>query len=78
MTRTDFKIIVDLTHVFRDARKFTLVYIDSTKIWHIKQLQDHLIELFKIPEPFHLLSTGKTYLPPSEDVRILDPNDTVT
>ena len=76
--RADFKIIVDLSEIFEDVRQLTLVYINSAKIWKINQLQEHLIELFNIREPFHLLSKNKIYLPPNEDVRVLDPNDIIT
>lgn len=78
--RFDFRVKVDLTEVIDGSQQHSWVFVDSTKIFLIKDLKNHLKQLFKISKPFHLFSKsdGELYtLPSIEDVRVLQNNDTI-
>ncbi|XP_015598450.1 uncharacterized protein LOC107269280 [Cephus cinctus] len=77
MNRSSFTIVVDLTKYFTDARACSRVFVDETKVWYINHLKQHIINLFGIEEPFHLLINKIEYLPPTEDIRIINGNDVV-
>ena len=78
--RQDFRIKLDNSRIFRDARQYSWVFIDSTQIFYVSQLADHVQRLFNVKRPFHFLSKFEDmcyYLPVDEDIRVLENNDTV-
>ncbi|XP_070161459.1 coilin [Polyergus mexicanus] len=77
MKHPHFRLKIDLSKFFHDARKFCWIFIDGTKIQQIFHIQQHISKLFSITEPFHLLLNDTEYLPPTEDVRILKENETI-
>lgn len=76
MKHPHFRLKIDLSKFFHDARQFCWIFIDGTKIQQIFHIQQHISKLFSITEPFHLLLNSE-YLPPTEDVRILKENETI-
>jgi len=72
-----FRLKVDLSKFFHDARRFCWIFIDGAKIQQIIHMKQHISKLFNIVEPFHLLLNDTEYLPPIEDVRILKENETI-
>ncbi|XP_071645962.1 uncharacterized protein [Temnothorax longispinosus] len=77
MKRPHFRLKVDLSKFFDDARRFCWVFVDGTKIQQVIHMKQHISKLFNIAEPFHLLLNDTEYLPPIEDVRILKENETI-
>ncbi|XP_050465710.1 coilin [Cataglyphis hispanica] len=76
MKHPHFRLKIDLSKFFHDARQFCWIFIDGIKIQQIFHIQQHISKLFSITEPFHLLLNTE-YLPPTEDVRILKENETI-
>ncbi|CAL1684299.1 unnamed protein product [Lasius platythorax] len=72
-----FRLKIDLSKFFHDARQFCWIFIDGTKIQQVIHIQQHISNLFNITEPFHLLLNDTEFLPPTEDVRILKENETI-
>ncbi|XP_011642497.1 uncharacterized protein LOC105430576 [Pogonomyrmex barbatus] len=72
-----FRLKIDLSKFFHDARRFCWIFIDGMKVQHIIHIQQHISRMFNIREPFHLLLNDIEYLPPTEDVRILKENETI-
>lgn len=72
MERNNFRIVVDLSSYFSDYRSRVKIFINEN-ITTIKDIEDKLRALFEI-SAFHLTS-GNDYLPPSEDVRLLQPDE---
>jgi len=72
-----FRLKVDLSKFFHDARRFCWIFIDGIKIQQIIHMKQHISKLFNIMEPFHFLLNDTEYLPPIEDVRILKENETI-
>lgn len=77
MKHLQFRLKIDLSKFFHDARQFCWIFVDGTKIQQIIHIQHHISKLFSITEPFHLLLNDTEYLPPIEDVRILRENETI-
>ncbi|EFN69673.1 hypothetical protein EAG_12011 [Camponotus floridanus] len=77
MKHLQFRLKIDLSKFFHDARQFCWIFVDGTKIQQIIHIQHHISKLFSITEPFHLLLNDTEYLPPTEDVRILRENETI-
>ncbi|XP_029677828.1 uncharacterized protein LOC115244375 [Formica exsecta] len=77
MKHPHFRLKIDLSKFFHDARQFCWIFIDGTKIQQIFHIQQHISKLFSITKPFHLLLNDTEYLPPIEDVRILKENETI-
>ncbi|XP_012057894.1 PREDICTED: uncharacterized protein LOC105621028 [Atta cephalotes] len=75
--RPHFRLKVDLSKFFYDARRSCWIFVDGMKIQQINHLKQHISKLFNIAEPFHLLLNDTEYLPPIEDVRILKENETI-
>ncbi|KYN19050.1 PREDICTED: uncharacterized protein LOC108761854 [Trachymyrmex cornetzi] len=75
--RPHFRLKVDLSKFFHDARRSCWIFVDGMKIQQINHLKQHVSKLFNIAEPFHLLLNDTEYLPPIEDVRILKENETI-
>lgn len=78
--RQDFRVKMDISRIYQDARQYSWVFIDSTKVFYVNQLADHVRKLFNVKEPFYLLSRHEDtcfFLPFEEDIRILENNDTV-
>ncbi|XP_011170935.1 uncharacterized protein LOC105203746 [Solenopsis invicta] len=76
--RPHFRLRLDLSKFFHDARRFCWIFIDGTKIHQVIHMQQHISKLFTITEPFHLLLNETEYLPPIEDIRILKENETIS
>ncbi|KAG5887927.1 hypothetical protein JTB14_003023 [Gonioctena quinquepunctata] len=64
----NFRVIVNLSNFFSDHRHRARVFV-SENIQTIQDLQDKISRIFQI-QSFHLTSQNE-FLPPSEDVRIL-------
>ncbi|XP_011686965.1 PREDICTED: uncharacterized protein LOC105449430 [Wasmannia auropunctata] len=77
MKRSQFRLKVDLSNFFHDARRSCWIFVDGTKIQQVRHMKQHISKLFNIAEPFHLLLNDTEYLPPIEDVRILKENETI-
>lgn len=77
MKHPRFRLKIDLSEFFHDARQFCWIFVDGTKIQQIIHLQHHISKLFSITEPFHLVLNDIEYLPPTEDVRILKENEMI-
>nr|XP_012233864.1 PREDICTED: uncharacterized protein LOC105678796 [Linepithema humile] len=77
MKHPHFRLKVDLSKFFHDARQCCWVFVDGIKIQQVMHLKQHISELFNIAEPFHLLLNDTEYLPPAEDVRLLENNEMV-
>ncbi|XP_072744914.1 uncharacterized protein [Anoplolepis gracilipes] len=77
MRYPQFRLKIDLSKFYHDARQFCWIFIDGTKIQQIIHIQQHISKIFSITEPFHLLLNDTEYLPPTEDVRILKENETI-
>ncbi|XP_015183900.1 PREDICTED: uncharacterized protein LOC107070326 [Polistes dominula] len=77
MSRSNFRIKVDLSRYYQDIRQICWMFIDGTKILLISDLKKHINKLFNISEPYHLCLNNTEYLPPSEDARILKENETI-
>ncbi|EGI65940.1 hypothetical protein G5I_05528 [Acromyrmex echinatior] len=75
--RPHFRLKVDLSKFFYDARRSCWIFVDGMKIQQVNHLKQHISKLFNIAEPFHLLLNDTEYLPPIEDVRILKENETI-
>ncbi|XP_029162170.1 uncharacterized protein LOC114933760 [Nylanderia fulva] len=77
MKYPQFRLKIDLSKFFHDARQCCWIFIDGAKIQNIIHIQQHISKLFSITEPFHLLLNNTEYLPPTEDIRILKENETI-
>lgn len=77
MFQPNFRVKLDLCKFYNDARRFSWIFIDSTNMFQINHLKQHITELLNIKEPFHLLLNENEYLPPSENIRILKENETI-
>ncbi|XP_076755493.1 uncharacterized protein LOC143426161 [Xylocopa sonorina] len=77
MSRSNFRIKLDLCKFYSDVRRFCWIFIDGTKTLKVAHMKHHITGLFNIKEPFHLLLNETEYLPPNEDIRILKENETI-
>ncbi|XP_014478697.1 PREDICTED: uncharacterized protein LOC106746536 [Dinoponera quadriceps] len=77
MPRSQFRLKVNLSKFFNDARRICWIFIDLTKMQHIIHIKQHISKIFGIREPFHLMLHDSEYLPPVEDIRILLENETI-
>ncbi|CAK9821909.1 COIL [Anthophora retusa] len=77
MNRSNFRVKINLDKFYNDVRRCSWVFIDGTKILQINHMKEHIMKLFNIKEPFHLLLNETEYLPPNEDIRILKENETI-
>ncbi|XP_058807448.1 uncharacterized protein LOC131673454 [Phymastichus coffea] len=78
--RQDFRVKIDISRIYQDARQYSWIFIDSTKIFYVNQFVNHVRKIFNIEKPFHLLSRHEDtcfFLPFEEDIRVLENNDTV-
>ena len=53
------------------------MFVDGAKILQIAHMKKHIVNVFGIKEPFHLLLNETEYLPPTEDIRILKEDETI-
>lgn len=72
MASNNFRVIVDLSNFFVDFRSRVKIYVDEN-IKTIQDIENKIVTLFAI-DNFHLTSQND-YLPPSEDVRILQQDE---
>ncbi|XP_017788074.1 PREDICTED: coilin-like [Habropoda laboriosa] len=77
MSPSNFRIKLNLDKFYDDVRRYCWVFIDGTKMLKINHVMEHIMKLFKIKQPFHLLLNETEYLPPNEDIRILKENETI-
>ncbi|XP_006616353.1 coilin-like [Apis dorsata] len=77
MFQPNFRVKLDLSKFYNDARRFSWIFVDSTNMFQISHLKQHITELLNINEPFHLLLNENEYLPPSENIRILKENEII-
>lgn len=76
-SRSNFRVKVDLSNYYQDARRFSWIFVDSANCWLISHIKQHIVNILGIQEPFNLLLNGNEYLPPTEDVRILKENEII-
>lgn len=72
-----FRLKVDLSRFFHDARQYCWIFVDGERVQRVVHIEQHIAKLFDIPRPFHLLLNDTDYLPPTEDARILEKNETI-
>ncbi|EZA56304.1 hypothetical protein DMN91_009731 [Ooceraea biroi] len=72
-----FRLKVDLSRFFHDARQYCWIFVDGAKVQRIAHIEQHIAKLFGIQGLFHLLLNDIDYLPPTEDARILEKNETI-
>ena len=53
------------------------MFVDGAKILQIADMKKHIVKVFSLKEPFHLLLNETEYLPPTEDIRILKEDETI-
>lgn len=75
--RPQFWVNVDLSKFFHDERRVYRIFVDRTKIQRVGQLKRHIRKMFKITKRFYLLANNTEYLPPTENVGILDKRETI-
>lgn len=73
-----FRINIDLSRYFNDTRKLSYIHIDKTKVKRIVDLEKYIAKMFPIHGIFYLVLNGNAYLPPNEDVVIIQPNELIT
>lgn len=73
-TNLYFPIIVDLSQFFYDHRRTARIFINDS-IKSVSDLQNRLTHIFSIQDFY--LSTGGHFLPESEDIGVLQKNETV-
>jgi len=77
MKSTHIRLKFDLSIFLHYARRFSMIFVDRTKIQQVIHMKQHIGKLFNIIEPFHLLLNETKYLPPTEYVRVLEENETI-
>ncbi|KAF7283740.1 hypothetical protein GWI33_022991 [Rhynchophorus ferrugineus] len=73
-TNPFFPIIVDLSQFFYDHRRTARIFVNDS-IRSVSDLQNRLTQIFSIRDFY--LSTGGHFLPESEDIGVLQRNETV-
>lgn len=77
MSRPNFRVKLDLRNFYNDMRGFCWIFIDGVKMLKIVHMKEHISKLLNIAEPFHLFLNKTEYLPPDEDIRIVNANETI-
>ncbi|XP_003706520.2 uncharacterized protein LOC100877110 [Megachile rotundata] len=77
MSRWNFRVKLDLSNFYNDVRRFSWIFIDGAKMLKVVHMKEHIAKLLNITEPFHLLLNKTEYLPPNEDIRIVNENETI-
>lgn len=71
----NFRLIVNLSHFFSDHRHRVRIFVNKD-IKTIQDLQNRITTVFNLTN-FYLTSSSNEYLPPLEDVRILQNDETI-
>ena len=77
--QTNYRIKVDLSRYYDDVRRLSCIYIDTNRLKTIDAVKQHIVHTFDIrdTESFDLLLNGNEYLPPKENVRIVNQDDVI-
>lgn len=73
--RVGFRISINLSSFYRDHRSTTRVFVNKN-MKLISDLQNHIQTIFNINSCY--LMSDRFYLPPTEDIRILQSDDIVS
>lgn len=76
-SRSNFRILIDLSNYYDDARRLSCVFTDDKTISHIIHLKQRISKVFKIPGEFYLVAGQEVYLPLNEDIRIIKENEII-
>lgn len=77
MNLPSFRLLVNLSNYFDDVQRLCRIFINGTKVHKIIHIKEHISQVLNIKEPFHLLANDNEFLPPMEDIRILNTNETI-
>ncbi|XP_057320393.1 uncharacterized protein LOC130664475 [Microplitis mediator] len=75
---TNFRLKLNLSKFYNDARKLSFVYVDTSAINNVMQLHSKIANTFGIVDSFYLITENNIFLPFVEDIRIIQPNDVIT
>ncbi|KAF7988830.1 hypothetical protein HCN44_007140 [Aphidius gifuensis] len=76
-SRSNYRILIDLSNYYDDARRLSCVFTDDKTISHIIHLKQRISKVFKIPGEFYLVAGQEVYLPLNEDIRIIKENEII-
>lgn len=74
MESKNFRITVDLSNFFTDFKSRVKIFVNED-VQTIQDIENKLVSLFNI-DKFYLTSNND-YLPPSEDIRILQSDEVI-
>lgn len=72
----NFRVKVDLSLFYTDARKLSYIFVDATKIFNVLHLHTKIQNIFGITKPFYLY-VNNVFLPVNEDVRIIKDDEII-
>lgn len=73
--KMSFRVKINLSKFFSDERKTAFVFVDSSNYDNIKDLEDHIINLFEIDDKIYLTTEDGTLLPQKESISIILKSD---
>lgn len=74
---TNFRVKLNLSKFYQDARKLSFIYVDTSAINNVLQLHSKIANIFAISKPFYLSSENNVLFPLIEDIRIVQENDVI-
>ncbi|KAG8041360.1 hypothetical protein G9C98_002348 [Cotesia typhae] len=74
---TNFRVKLNLSKFYQDARKLSFIYVDTSAINNVLQLHSKIATIFAITKPFYLSSENNVLFPLIEDIRIVQENDII-
>lgn len=69
-----FRVCVDAREVCKDIRRCFFIYVDLLRDRYIHDIESRVKRFLSVDKPIALV-IGSIYVPPSENVRLLCPND---
>jgi hypothetical protein len=69
-----FRVSVDASEVCKDIKKRFFIYVDLLRDRSIHDIERRVKSFLSVDKPIFLM-IGSIYLPPSENVRVLCPDD---
>jgi hypothetical protein len=73
MQTTTTRVQISLSQFFQDYRQKVYVHLNPT--WTIKDLQDHVVSIFKLKSAIYLTEASGVLFPKRESIAIIEPND---
>ncbi|KAH0560196.1 uncharacterized protein LOC123265346 [Cotesia glomerata] len=74
---TNFRVKLNLSKFYQDARKLSFIYVDTSAINNVLQLHSKIANIFAITKPFYLSTENSVLFPLIEDIRIVQENDII-